>query len=84
MALYAIVLNEPNDDAWAQVRETWPIHHIFDDRLAFISADNALTAEVSKASGIGAEGTSGIVMQMDFYSGHTSTSLVEWISKHRG
>ena len=84
MALYAIFLNEPSDDEWAQVREAWQTHHIFDDRLAFISADNALTAEVAKASGIGADDASGIVIQMDFYSGHTSTSLVEWISKHHG
>ena len=83
MALYAIVLDRPSDHAWAKLRETWPVHHIRDDRVAFISADNALTGEISKQIGIGAENNiSGIVVQMDHYSGHTAASLVEWIGKN--
>ena len=84
MALYAIVLDRPSDHAWAKLRETWPVHHIRDDRVAFISsADNALTSEISKEVGIGAENNiSGIVVQMDYYSGHTSAPLVEWLRKN--
>ncbi len=83
MALYAIILNGPSDHAWTKVRETWPAHLIFDDRVAFISVDNALTSEISKEIGMGREEEiSGIVIQMDYYSGHTSASLVEWIRKN--
>ncbi len=83
MPLYAILLNEPNESAWDKVRETWPKHYVFDNRLALISTENVLTADVARDAGIGADGVSGIVMQMDFYSGHTSSTLVEWISKNR-
>ena len=83
MALYAIVLDKPSDHAWTKLRETWSAHHIRDDRVAFISADNALTSEISEEVGIGAENNiSGIVVQMDYYSGHTAASLVEWIRKN--
>lgn len=83
MALYAIVLDKPSDHAWARLRETWSAHHIRDDRVAFISVDNALTSEISKEVGIGEEkNISGIVVQMDYYSGHTAASLVEWIRKN--
>lgn len=84
MSIYAIILNSPNGDAWAKLQETWPDHHIFDDRLAFISANNALTKDISTKVGIGAEGDArGVVIQMDYFSGHTSASLVEWINKNR-
>ena len=83
MSLYAILLNEPSEAAWKKVKETWPKNHVFDDRLALISTDNVLTADVARDAGIGADGASGIVIQMDFYSGHTSSTLVEWISKNR-
>jgi len=55
MALYAIILNEPSNHAWMKIRETWPAHLIFDDRVAFISVDNALTSEISKEIGMGKE-----------------------------
>ena len=85
MTLYAIVLNKPSDYAWTKVRETWPKHHVLDERVAFINADNALTDDISKQIGIGAERQiSGIVVQMDYFSGHTATSLVEWINKNHG
>ena len=40
MSLYVIVLNEPDEAAWENIREAWPAHHVFDNRLAFISADD--------------------------------------------
>ena len=85
MALYAIVLNGPSDHAWTQVRETWPKHHFLDERVALISVDEVLTKDISDAVGIGAEHQiSGLVIQMDYFAGHTDASLVEWISKNRG
>lgn len=86
MTLYTIVLNEPSDHAWAKIRATWPKgHHILDDRVAFISADGALTGDIAKQIGIDSEQQiNGIVVQMDYFSGRTDASLVEWISKSRG
>ncbi len=82
MALYAIILNAPNQEAWTKVQETWPQHHFLDDRLAFVSVENALTADIARDAGIGADGARGIVIQMDYFHGHTTSTLVEWISKH--
>ena len=84
MTLYAIVLNNSNAIAWENVREKWPTHHIFDDRVAFISTENALTSDIAQQAGISGEtDIRGVVIQMDYFSGHTSASLVEWISKNR-
>lgn len=83
MSFYAIILNRPDEDAWETVRSSWDLHFILDDRLAFILAENVLTADIAKKVGISSDGVSGIVIQMDYFSGHTSGSLVEWISKNR-
>ena len=82
MSLYVIILNHSNATVWQNVRAEWPQHHIMDDRIAFVSADNTLTADIARAAGIGPDEASGIVVQMDYFSGHTSSSLVEWISKN--
>ena len=82
MSLYAIILNAPDEEVWKNVRAKWPKNYVFDERVAFISAEDALTADVARDAGIGAEGANGIAIQMDFYSGRTSSSLVEWISKN--
>ena len=52
MTLYAVVLNKPSDHAWAKVRETWPKHHVLDERVAFISADDALTGDAEPADNV--------------------------------
>ena len=83
MSIYAILLNEPNEAAWEKVREKWAAHHVLDDRLAFVSAENAMTADVARDVGIGSGGALGIVVQMDFYAGHTTGDFIEWLSKHR-
>ena len=84
MSIYIVLLDEPNEAAWEGIREHWPDHLIFDDRKAFISAENALTAKIAEQIGIGPDGATGIVIQMDYFSGRTSNTVVEWISKNRG
>lgn len=83
MTIYAIILNESDATAWGNVRETWPDHLIADDRLAFVSADNTVTSKISEAVGIGPDTARGIVIQMEFYAGHTSGTIVEWLAKRR-
>ena len=86
MTLYAIILTRPNEGAWAKVRSNWEDdHHIVDDRLAIVKEDsNTLTAIIAEKIGMDSRGdASGIVVQMDYFSGRTLSSLVEWINKAR-
>ena len=84
MSFYAIILDRPDAAAWEAIPNLWPDHLIEDERFALISAENAVTAKIAEQIGIGADGAAGIVIQMDFYAGFTSSSVVEWIAKPRG
>ena len=83
MSLYVIILDRPEPKVWETVKQTWPVpaHHIHDERVAFVKDDTRLTAEVKETVGI-TSGTAGIVIQADYYSGFTSSSLVEWLAKY--
>ena len=83
MSLYAIVLDAPSGGPWEAIPLHWPDHLIVDDRLAFVSAENAVTANIAEQAGIGPDGAAGIVIQMDFFSGHTRSSIAEWVSRRR-
>lgn len=84
MALYLIILDKPAAGPWEAIPEHWPDHLIIDDRVAYISADSkTLTANIAEKVGIGPEGPAGVVVQMDFFAGFSSSSLAEWISKNR-
>lgn len=85
MTIFAIVLNSPEESAWAKVRQTWDNHLVFDDRLAFISADGkTLTQDIADQIGMtAASKVSGVVIQMDYFAGLTSASVVEWVNKNR-
>ena len=82
MAVYLIIVDSPNESVWDTIKTHWPApnHYIHDDRVAAISDDKLLTADVAEKIGIGSPAT-GIVSQMDFYAGHTSARLVEWLNK---
>ena len=82
MKIFTVVLDRPNETLWANLKSNWPeAHYIHDDRVAFVvDEDTRLTAEIAKSIGI-ADGKSGLVIQMDYLSGHTTSSLVEWINK---
>ena len=83
MSIYMILLDEPNEGAWEEIPKRWEDHLIFDDRLAFVSAENTVTGKIAEQIGIGPDGATGIVTQMDFFSGRTSTLIVEWLAKNR-
>ena len=87
MSIYAIVLTDPDDGAWAAVRKEWPNASIFfTDRIAFINVKKRTTTlEVSEL--VGMESTkkvNGIVVEADTISGWAPSSLGEWIEKNRG
>ena len=85
MAFFAIVLFRPNDVAWKKITTEWGDRSfIVNNRFAIISSeDMQLTADIAKRAGIGKDSdSSGLVIQMDYYSGTGSNSLVEWMEKN--
>ncbi len=84
MLLYAIILEEPSEEAWSKVATYWPYHFFCDERFAIVKGESTeLTQEISDKVGIGVDkGISGLVIQMDYYAGAGSKSLIEWINKN--
>ena len=85
MTIYAVILYDQDSNAWKNIAKEWPDRHfIVDDRLAFIkSSETELTKTISKRVGIDTDSEmSGIVIQLDYYSGTGSNSLVEWMQKN--
>ena len=85
MPLYVLILDTENSTVWENVKKNWPApaHHIHDERVAFINDDKLLTGDISEKAGIKKE-SPGIVAKIDYYSGFTSSKLVEWLSKYNG
>lgn len=84
MSVYLIALNEPGDETWEKVRESWPDrHYILTDRMAFVAPDGiAVTQDIADTLGMNSEhGISGIVVELDNYGGFNRSALVEWINK---
>ena len=82
MPLYIIVLDQENPELWEKVKTNWPApnHHIHDERVAFVRDDKSLTSDIAKTIGIQKD-AAGLVSQADYYSGFTSSPLVEWLGK---
>lgn len=85
MAIYAIMLNESDDDAWEKLKAAWPDDdHVIDhDTVAFVRDDTGPSPRyIADTLGMTAEGTArGIVVQMDNYAGRTRSSLVSWVKR---
>ena len=80
--VYGIYLDRPNDDQWRVIKEEWSNCYVHNQHIGFITDEsNKLTEDIANMAGIGPN-TSGFVFQMDFYSGHTTTSFVEWLKKN--
>ena len=83
MSIYMILLKRPSEEAWAAISEHWPDHLLFDDQMAFISAENEVSTKVAERIGIGMEGIRGMVMRTDYFAGTAHSAIVEWVSKQR-
>ena len=84
MNIYAVILNEPDADAWDRLKEAWPsAHYILTDRIAFIgSASVTLTEMISETVGLNEDHeVLGLVVQLDDYFGYNNPSLWEWMHK---
>lgn len=84
MRIYAIILQTAGGLSWKEVLQEWPVHHVWDGRVAFIQNPdmNDTTQSISEKVGIGKDGVSGLVIQVDHMSGFASTDLVEWWSNN--
>lgn len=84
MTIYAIVLNEPNEAAWRQVKSEWPDrHYIVTDSLAFVAPEGfILTEDIAEAIGMDERGgVTGVVIEVTSYSGFNKPGLWEWARK---
>lgn len=83
MNLYVIVLNEPNENAWAKLKKEWPDQHYeLTDRVAFLSVENGnlTTRAIGDRIGMNNEETViGFVVQSGAINGWNSADLWEWI-----
>ncbi len=84
MTVYAVFLNEPNEEAWAVLAERWPDRHfILTGNLAFVAPEGlTLTSAIAEAVGIGdAEDRHGIVFEWAAHNGYNRSDLWEWLRK---
>ncbi len=82
MTIYVISLDQPSGSAWETVKAKWPDSYLHNDHIAFVQDDNKrLTSEIADDMGIGSD-LSGMIIQLDYYSGFTSSPLVEWLGKN--
>lgn len=85
MHLFAIILNEPNADAWDNVEKIWPgiQHHIVNDHTALIAIpEQTLTRDIADAVGMNKEGAVlGFVIDAASRAGYSSSAVVEWMKK---
>ena len=84
MTVYAVFLNEPNEEVWQTLREKWPDrHHVLTENLAFVAPHGiTTTADISDSVGIGGErGVLGIVFEWHAHNGFNRGALWEWMRK---
>ena len=84
MSVYAVFLNEANDEAWRTLRKGWPErHYILTDHMAFVAPEGiTTTAQISETAGIGGDSSLlGIVLEVSAHSGFNRGELWEWLRK---
>jgi len=86
MAIFAVVLNEPNEELMARVKEAFvePAHFQLTDHIAFVRSP-LVSAQVAEKIGMRKgdsqiEDATGIVLRVESYSGWNSPALWEWLS----
>ncbi len=84
MSIYAVFLNEPNEEAWKSVKEKWPGRHfILTGNLAFVAPEGiTTTSDIAGIVGIGGESELlGIVFDWAAHNGFNRGDLWEWLGK---
>lgn len=74
-------LTPPSETSWDEIKRNWPSAYVHRNTVAFVTDDGSkLTQEIADTAGI-SDAREGIVIQLDYYSGYTDSTLVEWLSK---
>ena len=83
MNRYAIILEQPDEEAWRRVRKNWPDNHIHSTTIAFIlTKDITTTKDIARIVGMTAEeNVSGMVLDANYVSGRAGGGLAEWVNK---
>ena len=84
MSVYAVFLNDPNEEAWERVKEVWrERQYILTDRLAFVAPEETtLAEEIADVIGMNEEGGMvGIVIESSGHFGLNKPTLWEWMRK---
>ncbi len=84
MAVYAIILPEPEQGAWDRIEAKWPGRtHIYDERLAFVCPEEIMvTRDIADIVGMEEERrVTGFVLDIKAYAGWANPSVWEWIQK---
>ena len=71
MRIYAIILRSGDSMPISTISKEWPVHHVWDERVAFVQNPdlNDTTSDIARKVGISKEGLSGVVIQVDHMGG---------------
>ena len=88
MSIYLVALVEPNEEAWASLKEKWAKRYfILTDRLAFVATESdVLTEDVCEAVGMNEDvDVTGFVAEIDHgtINGWTRKAFWEWLRKNQ-
>ena len=84
MEVYAIILNEPDEEAWDRVRNEWPKNYILSDSVALVVPDApvSLTGDIAEKVGMNQqEGILGVVVEVGSNNGYNHVAFWEWLRK---
>ena len=84
MDTFAIVLNEPNGNAWKRVKEHWDVRFIVSETLAFVADSGPVQLSSSVAEIVGMisdDQILGVVLQVGEYNGFNNKAIWEWLGK---
>ena len=84
MSIYAIILNEPDPQAWSKVEREWPDrHYILTENVAFVAPERTtISAKIAESVGINSDAeVLGFVVELNRYDGYNDSALWEWTEK---
>ncbi len=83
MNVYAIVLDEPNENVWEALKRQWPDHHfVLSDRMMFVARDGiSVISSISNVARLHDNNAPGLVLEITTYSGFSRPDLWEWLKK---
>ena len=84
MATFAVILNEPNEDVVARIRDAYPQpNHYEFSATVYLVAGDLLVDDIIDTVGIGEDnGAAGFVVRLNHgYGGWTNRSIWDWFAR---